>query len=73
MRRLVYLGLVSVPALLASPPFAFTGEAGNSDEDEEQSAPTENTVAAKSAPVAFDKKWLAPFFASGLESRAAAH
>lgn len=73
MRRLVYLGLVAVPALLASPPFAFAGEAGNSDEDEEQSAPTENTVAAKSAPVAFDQKWLAPFFASGPESKAAAH
>jgi hypothetical protein len=40
---------------------------------EEQSAPAEAAAVTKSAPVAFDKKWLAPFFASGPESKAAAH
>jgi soluble lytic murein transglycosylase len=72
MRRFDYVVLLAVPALLASPRFALAGEAGNSDEDEEQGAPAEAAPSTKSAPVAFDKKWLEPFFVTGPESRAAA-
>jgi soluble lytic murein transglycosylase len=61
-----------VPALLASPRFALAGEAGNSEEDEEPGAPAEAAPSSKTAPVAFDKKWLEPFFASGPQSVGAA-
>jgi soluble lytic murein transglycosylase len=72
MRRFVYLALIAVPALIASPRISLAGEAGNADEDEEQGGPAEAAPTSKSAPVAFDKKWLEPFFATGPESKAAA-
>jgi soluble lytic murein transglycosylase len=72
MRRFVYLALTAVLALIASPKLALAGEAGSSDEDEEQGGPGEVAPSTKSAPAAFDKKWLEPFFATGPESKAAA-
>jgi soluble lytic murein transglycosylase len=66
------LTLIAVPALLASPCFALAGEAGNSDEDEEPGTPAEAAPSSKTAPVAFDKKWLEPFFASGSRGLGAA-
>ena len=59
--------------LFAVPVISLAGEAGNSDEDEEQGTPVETTPSSKSTPVAFDKKWLEPFFRSGPENKAAAH
>jgi len=75
MRRpvnLPLLVLIAAPALLASPRFARAGEVGNSDEDDEQGTPAEAAPSPKTAPVAFDKKWLEPFFASGPQSVGAA-
>lgn len=72
MRRLVYFALLAAPALLAPPRLALAGESGNSDDDEEPGAPTESAPSPKSVPVAFDKKWLDPFFTTGPESKAAA-
>ena len=59
--------------LFAVPVSSIAGEAGSSDEDEDQVTPVETTPTSKSTPVAFDKKWLEPFFPSGPESKAAAH
>ena len=66
------LTLIAVPALLALPCFALAGEAGNSDEDEEPGTSAEAAPSSKTAPVAFDKKWLEPFFASGSQGLGAA-
>ena len=73
MRRLSYLALLAVPALLTAPGNSHASESGNSDEDEEPAAPAETPPSTKSAPVAFDKKWLDPYFASGPASKAAVH
>ncbi|HEX7508938.1 MAG TPA: transglycosylase SLT domain-containing protein [Polyangia bacterium] len=78
MRRLANLAPLALFALapltlFAGPGISLAGEPGNSDEDEEQATPAEATPSSKSTPVAFDKKWLEPFFASGPESTAAAH
>ena len=70
MRCIFYLVL---PVLLAAPPTTLASESGNSEEDEDQGALAEAIPATKSAPVAFDKKWLDPFFTTGLKSKAAAH
>ena len=75
MRRpvnLPLLVLIAAPALLASPRFGRAGEVGNSDEDDDQGTPAEAAPSPKTAPVAFDKKWLEPFFASGPQSVGAA-
>jgi soluble lytic murein transglycosylase len=69
MTRLHYLAL---PAVLLWPGLVLAGESGGSDDDEEPAPPGEPAVATKSTPVAFDRKWLEPFFASGPESKAAA-
>jgi soluble lytic murein transglycosylase len=69
MTRLYYLAL---PVLLFWPRPTLAGESAGSEDDEEPAPPSETAVAAKSAPVAFDRKWLEPFFASGPESKAAA-
>jgi len=71
MRRLAYLALIAVLALLTVPGALRAGEAGNTDEDEDQGTPVETAPSTKSTPVAFDKKWLEPFFRSGPESSAA--
>jgi len=73
MRRPSSLALLALPALLAAPGISLAGESGNSDEDEEPGAPAEAPPSTKSAPVAFDNKWLEPFFAAGPASIAAAH
>ncbi len=79
MRRFVHLAvfallaLLALPARLATPRPALAGEPESPDEDEEQAAPDEDAAATKSAPVAFNKKWLDPFFTSGPESKAAAY
>jgi soluble lytic murein transglycosylase len=73
MRRLSYLALLAVPALLTATGSSHASESGNSDEDEEPAAPAETPPSTKSAPVAFDKKWLDPYFASGPASKAAVH
>jgi soluble lytic murein transglycosylase len=70
MRRLIYCVLL---ALLVLPPrITLAGEPGSSDEDEDQGSPAEAATATKSSPVAFDEKWLVPYFASGPASKAAA-
>ena len=72
MRRPVYLALLAIPAAMATATTLRAAEVGNSDEDEEQAAPTETAPSTKSTPVAFDKNWLEPFFPSGPSSKAAA-
>ena len=69
MRRFLSLAL---PAILLGSQPSLAGEAGGSDDEEEEAPQSEATPAVKSTPVSFDKKWLEPFFASGPESRAAA-
>ena len=71
MRRLVYLALLAVTATMATTTTARAAEVGNSDEDEEQATPAEAAPSPKSIPVAFDKKWLEPFFPSGPTNKAA--
>jgi len=62
----------SLVVLLTAPLGARASESeGADDEDERASAPEESRTAK--TPVAFDKKWLEPFFMSGAESRAATH
>jgi tetratricopeptide (TPR) repeat protein len=61
-----------LPLLLAAPQNTLASESGNSEEDEDQGAPDEASPAPKLTPVAFDKRWLEPFFSTGPESKAAA-
>jgi soluble lytic murein transglycosylase len=70
---LLLLAVLALPALLAAPRLSLAGEPGSSDEDEEQATPAETPPSTKSSPVAFDKKWLDPYFASGTANKAAAH
>ena len=61
-----------LPLLLAAPQTTLASESGNSEEDEDQGAPDEASPAPKLTPVAFDKRWMEPFFSAGPESKAAA-
>ena len=69
MTRFLYLVL---PAVVFGPGFTLAAESGISDDDDEAASPSESVPAARSSPVAFDKKWLDPFFAAGPEGKAAA-
>jgi soluble lytic murein transglycosylase len=64
--------VVLLTTSLFAPLGAHAGEAEPGDDDDERAAAVEETATAKT-PVAFDKKWLEPFFMSGPESKAAAH
>jgi soluble lytic murein transglycosylase len=63
----------SLLVLLFIPPAARAGDATDSDDSEEPATTGEASPPAKSAPVAFNKKWLDPFFVSGPASKAAEH
>ncbi len=62
--------LLPLLASLLIPTSARAGDAVDPEENEVASA-GESTPAAKTVPVAFDKKWLDPFFASGPANAAA--
>jgi soluble lytic murein transglycosylase len=72
MRRPTHLALFALPALLALSGISRAGETGDSDEEEEPGATAETAVSPKSAPVAFDKRWLHPYFTTGPAGKAAA-
>ena len=67
MRRFLYLAL---PGLLVAPHISSAGESATSEDDEEAESPSEAGPATNSAPVAFDKTWLEPFFRSGPQNKA---
>lgn len=62
----------SLVVLLTAPLGAHAAESEGADDEDERADRPEEPRTAKT-PVAFDKKWLEPFFMSGPESKAAAH
>lgn len=64
-----------LPALLVFPSLSRAGEVPGADDDEEDATQTENAAktASKTTPVAFDRKWLEPFFTTGAQGKAAEH
>ena len=60
-------------ALLFIPPTARAGDSADPDENDEPASASESSPPAKLAPVAFNKKWLDPFFVSAPANKAAEH
>jgi soluble lytic murein transglycosylase len=68
MTRLPYL--VLLPLLAGT---AHAAEAAGTEEEEEEpsAGPSEAPAPTKSVPVAYDRKWIEPYFATAAEARAA--